>query len=140
MTSPTQLIEDGTVLYNKGDVEGFCHLYSEDVLLTTPDGTFEGRSSVLPYVTALRSAFPDVEVKLGRHAEDGDTYLGEFSMTGTNTGPLVAPDGSEIPPTGKAVVLNGSEVAVVANGKIVQHDMLWDNLSFLGQQGLVPPS
>ena len=138
MTVATELIEKGTAFYNKGDVEGFCSLYSDDIVLTTPDGRFEGRDSVEPYMQVMLTMFPGLEVTLGRHSDTGDVYFGEFSLRGTNTGPVPMPDGSELPPTGKSVLLMGTEIATVNNGKIVQHDMLWDNMSFLGQLGLVP--
>jgi hypothetical protein len=35
MTTTKELIDEGTMLYNKGDVEGFCALCSDDIVLTT---------------------------------------------------------------------------------------------------------
>lgn len=141
MGTATQLIEEGTRLYNKGDVEGYCSLYSDDVVLTTPDGRFEGRESVQSYMGAFHTAFPELEVSLGRRAEDSEgTYLGEFSVRGTNTGPLAAPDGTQIPATGKQVEVRAVEVARVQDGRIVQHDLYWDNAGFLTQLGLLPQS
>lgn len=134
----TELVEQGTALYNKGDAEGFVSLYGEDAVLRTPDGRFEGRDEMLAYVRSLIAAMPGGEVTLGRHCEDGDLYLGEWTLRGTNTGPLVAPDGTEIPATGRTVEAYGTEVVQVADGRIVQHDMLWDQLGFLGQLGLLP--
>jgi ketosteroid isomerase-like protein len=140
MGTPKELIVEGTNLYNKGDAEGFCALYADAAVLTTPDGRFEGRESITPYVRGLIAAFPEGEVFLGRHCEDGDLYFGEFSMRGVNTGPLAAPDGTELAATHKSVVLDGHEIARAENGMIVQHDMIWDNMGFLVQLGLVPPS
>jgi len=140
MATPTELIDEGTDLYNKGDVQGYCALYGDDIVLTTPDGKFEGRDNILPYLQGLLDAFPDGEVTVGRHCEDGDLYIGEFALHGVNSGPIAMPDGSELPATQKAVELGAMEVARVENGRIVQHDMIWDNMSFLGQLGLVPPA
>lgn len=140
MTTPKELIDDGTALYNKGDVNGFCALYSDDVVLTTPDGRFEGRENVQQYVQGLFDAFPSGGVTVGRRCEDGDLYFGEFALNGVNTGPIAMPDGSELPATHKSVELAATEIARAENGRIVQHEMMWDNMSFLVQLGLVPPA
>jgi steroid delta-isomerase-like uncharacterized protein len=138
MGTATQLVDEGTALYNKADIEGFVSLYSEDVVLTTPDGRFEGHEAVQGYVQELFTAFPDTQVAVGRRCEGEDTYFGEFTVTGTNTGPLRMPDGSELPPTQKQGELRGMEIAEVRNGKIARHDMYWDSMSLLTQLGLAP--
>jgi ketosteroid isomerase-like protein len=132
-----EIIEKGTELYNKGDVDGFCALYSDDIVLTTPDGRFEGREDIKPYLQGMYNAFPSGGVSVGRHCEDGDLYFGEFTVEGVNTGPLAMPDGSELPATHRSVELPATEVARVANGEIVEHRMLWDNMAFMSQLGLV---
>jgi ketosteroid isomerase-like protein len=138
MAAVTELIAEGTELFNKGDLDGYCAHYNDDVVLTTPDGRFEGRDSVKAYMQGLLTAFPDTQVTIGRHCDTGDVYFGEFTVRATNTGPISMPDGSELPPTQKSVHVIGNEIATVKDGKIAQHDMLWDNMSFFGQLGLVP--
>ena len=140
MTTTKELIDEGTMLYNKGDVEGFCALCSDDVVLTTPDGRFEGREKLQQYMQGLFNAFPSGGITIGRRCEDGDLYFGEFAMHGVNTGPIAMPDGSELPATHKSVAIAATEIARAENGRIVQHDMMWDNMSFLSQLGLVPPA
>jgi ketosteroid isomerase-like protein len=136
MATATELIEKGTELYNKGDVDGFCALYGDDAVLTTPDGRFEGRENIKPYLQGLYDAFPSGGVSLGRHTEDGDLYFGEFFVEGVNTGPLAMPDGSELPATHRSVEIAAAEIARVENGEIVEHRFIWDNMSFLTQLGL----
>ena len=140
MTTAKELIEKGTELYNKGDVEGFCALYGDDIVLTTPDGRFEGRESIQPYMQGLFDAFPSGGVTLGRSCEDGGLYFGEFALHAANTGPIAMPDGSELPATNKSVALSAVEIARAEHGRIVEHEMIWDNMGFLGQLGLVPPA
>jgi predicted ester cyclase len=91
-------------------------------------------------VQAQLTGFPDVVVSMGRRCEDGELYIGEFTVEGTNTGPIALPDGSEMPPTGKSVHFSGTEVVHIPDGKIDQHDMLWDRLLMLEQLGLASPS
>jgi ketosteroid isomerase-like protein len=132
------LVEQGTVLYNKGDVGGFCAMYREDGVLITPDGRFEGRETIRPYVQSLFDAFPSGGISLGRMVENGDLYFGEFMLDAVNTGPLAMPDGSQLPATQLPVRLDATEIVQVENGMIVRHDMLWDNMGFFGQLGLLP--
>jgi predicted ester cyclase len=49
--------------------------------------------------------------------EEGDTVVAEWTWLGTNTGPLITLDGSEIPATGKTVELSGVSVLTVRDGK-----------------------
>ena len=139
-TAVRDLVEQGTVIFNKGDAEGFAALYADDVVVTTPDGRFEGRPSTVTYLQAFLDACPGVEVTLGRGCEQGDLYAGEYRVAGTNTGPLPMPDGSQMPATGKSFTLSAMEMVRVADGAIVQHDLVWDNMSFMVQLGLVPPA
>lgn len=140
MTTVAELMAEGTAFYNKGDMEGYCSLYSDDVVLTTPDGRYEGRDGVLAYMRAVSRSFPDSQVTIGRRCDAGDVGFDEFTVRGTNTGPISMPDGSELPATHRAVHLVGMEVAEVRGGKIVQHDMVWDTMSVLQQLGLAPSS
>ncbi len=133
-----QLVEEGSAYYSKGDAAGFASLYGDDVVVRTPDGRFEGRDAARAYVQVLLDGFPDATVTVGRHCESGDLYLGEWTLRGTNTGPLVEADGSEVPPTGKRVEIVGTEVVRVVDGLIVEHDLLWDRLGFAEQLGLAP--
>jgi len=50
----------------------------------------------------------------------------------------VLPDGSELPPTGKRVVVKGMELCKVREGKIVIDNLYYDNLAIAAQLGLVP--
>lgn len=138
MRTPTDVIVEGAALYTKGDAEAYSDLYRDDAVLTTPDGRYEGRQAIRTYCESLMSPWPGAVVTVGRHGEDGDLYFGEFVLRGTNDGPLTLPDGSELPATHRSAELQGMEIAQVADGQIVQHDMAWDNLGVMAQLGLLP--
>jgi len=70
--------------------------------------------------------------------EQGDTIAAEYTSVVTNTGPLVMPDGTELPPTGKRIETKGMELVHMRDGKIAVHHMYWDNMAVAGQLGLVP--
>ncbi len=132
------LYDEAISLYNAGDVEGFANLHAVDAVLVTPTGTAEGRDAIRRYWTRIRAAFPDLTLRLDLVIEQGETVVSEWTETGTNTGPLVLPDGRERPPTGRRIEHRGMEVARVRDGKIVEYHMYWDRMAMLEQLGRLP--
>ena len=125
-------------LYNAGDVEGLVNLYTEDATLVTPDGTFEGRAGIHEAFSRDKSAFPDHAVTRDAIVEQGDTLADEWTMLATHSGPLVMPDGTELPPTGARIEIKGMELVQHRDGKIAVHHMYYDNMAVAGQLGLLP--
>jgi ketosteroid isomerase-like protein len=114
-------------------------IYADDAVVTAPPGSrAEGRQEILDYWTQLIAAFSDKAGEVGRSAETDDTYFGEITFRGTNTGELKMPDGTSIPATGKPVEVSGVEFALWREGKLVEHNMYWDTLVMMGQLGLLP--
>ena len=70
--------------------------------------------------------------------EQGDTLANEWTFAGTHTGPLVMPDGTEVPPTGKRIEFKGMELVQLRDGKVVVQHSYWDNMAFAGQLGVLP--
>ncbi len=138
MSSLRDLAEQGFQLYNAGDVEGLVNLYTEDATLVTPWGTFEGRAAIHEAWRRDKAAFPDGTLTLDVLVEQGDTLADEWTIVGTHTGPLVMPDGTELPPTGKQIELKGMELVQLRGGKIAVHRLYWDNMAVAGQLGVLP--
>ena len=118
MSSLRDLAEQGFQLYNAGDVEGLVNLYTEDATLVTPWGTFEGRAAIHEAWRRDKTAFPDGTLTLDGLVEQGDTLADEWTIVGTHTGPLVMPDGTELPPTGKRIEIKGMDLVQHRDGKI----------------------
>ena len=138
MGSIRDAYEHSIKLYNTGDLDGLANSYAEDATLITPDGTAQGRAAIREQWGREKAAFPDRTVTEGVIFEQGDTIATEFTWAGTNTGPLVLPDGTELPPTGKRVQTKGMELVRVRDGKIATHHEYWDNMALAGQLGLLP--
>ncbi|HXZ72817.1 MAG TPA: ester cyclase [Streptosporangiaceae bacterium] len=85
-----------------------------------------------------KAAFPDSTVTVDVIVEQGETIAAEWTFIGTHTGPLVMPDGTELPPTGKRVELTGMELVQVRDGKAAVHHAYWDNMAVAGQLGVLP--
>ena len=139
MGSIRDLIVEGAGRYDQSDAEGLAATYADDAVLTAPPGArAEGKQAILDYWVQMVGAFSDKAGEVGRSAETADTYFGEITFRGTNTGDLTMPDGTSIPATGKPVEVRGVEFARVRDGKLVEHNMYWDTLVMMRQLGLLP--
>jgi ketosteroid isomerase-like protein len=138
MSSLRELAEQAFQVYNAGDVESLVSLYTEDATLVNPLGTFQGRAAIHEHWSRQQAAFPDRTATLGVTVEQGDTVAEEWIVAGTNTGPLVMPDGAELPPTGKRVEINGMDLVQARDGKVVAQHQYWDSMAVAGQLGLLP--
>jgi ketosteroid isomerase-like protein len=140
MTGNKDLLERVVTLYNAGDLRGLVELYAEDADMVTPDGAYKGRAAIGDYWRWVNASFPDCILILGVTVEQGDAVAFEYTWAGTNTGPLVLPDGTHLPPTGKRVETRCMDLLQVRYGKIAVHHLHWDNLELAAQLGLPPRS
>ena len=62
----------------------------------------------------------------------------EWTWAGTHRGPLTLPDGTEVPATGKRAEATGAEIVRFRDGKVVEHNLYFDNLAAMAQLGLLP--
>ncbi len=138
MRGVRDLYERAMGFYNTGDLDGMADAYTEDAVQVTPDGTFQGRAAIRGHWSQEKAAFPDRRVAIGLIVEQGDTIAAEWTWAGTHTGPLVLPDGTELPATGKRVEGKGVDVAQVRGGKAAVLHQYWDSMAVARQLGLVP--
>jgi steroid delta-isomerase-like uncharacterized protein len=134
------LLERYVELYNAGDLDGVMDLYAEDSVQLMADGAFEGRSAIHDRLAKELAAFSDIVHRYVSYVEQGGAFADEWVFVGTHTGPLVLPDGTELPPTGKRVEVKGMELVRVRDGKIVVDNLYYDNLAVAAQLGLLPQS
>lgn len=75
------------------------------------------RGYELEWWTAVREAFPDMTFSVDLLIEHDDLVVSNWTVRGTHTG---APF-YEVPPSGQPVVINGTAVLRIRDGKIVEH-------------------
>ena len=131
------LLDRYVELYNLGDLDGVMDLYAEDSSQLMPDGLFEGRGVIRERLAQELSAFSDLAHRVISYVEGNDTFADEWVFVGTHTGPVVLPDGTEVPATGKRVEVQGMELVRVRDGKIVVDNLYFDNLAVAAQLGLM---
>jgi steroid delta-isomerase-like uncharacterized protein len=138
MEANRELLERYVELYNAGNLEACMELYAQDAVQWMHDGLFEGVDAIRERLGRDLIAFPDAKYIVESFVEDGSRFADEWTFTGTNSGPLRLPDGSEIPPTGQPVQIKGMELVEVRDGKIVVDTLYYDFMAAVTQLGLVP--
>jgi steroid delta-isomerase-like uncharacterized protein len=138
MQTNKELLERYVELYNAGDLDACMELYADDASQRMHDGVFEGIDTIAERLARDLTAFPDAKYVVDSFFAEGDKFADEWTFTGTNTGPLRLPDGSEIASTGKRVEIKGMEYVEVRGGKIVVDNLYYDFLAAVTQLGLVP--
>ena len=138
MSANRELVERYVELYNQGDLDACMELYADDAVQRWPDGLFEGRSAIRARLAQDLQGVPDATYVVRSFLEAGDLFADEWTVVGTHTGVLVMPDGSEVPPTGRHIEINGMEFVEVRDGKIVVDNLYYDMLSIGVQVGLLP--
>jgi steroid delta-isomerase-like uncharacterized protein len=138
MSANSDLLEYYVERYNAGDLDACMELYAEDAVQRMHDGIFEGRRAIRDRLARDLDAFEDANYVVESFIEAGDSFADEWTFTGTHTGPIRLPDGSEVPPTGKRVETKGMEFVQLRDGKIVVDNLYYDFLAAVVQLGLVP--
>jgi len=138
METNKELLDRYVERYNAGQLDACMELYAEDASQRMHDGVFDGVDSIRERLGRDLTAFPDAKYVVDSFFTEGDKFADEWTFTGTNTGPLRLPDGTEIPGTGRRVEIKGMEFVEVRDGKIVVDNLYYDFLAAVYEVGLVP--
>lgn len=138
MGQARELMDRVTAAVMAGDMESLGGCYAEDATAHTPDlGIINGRSEIVAYLMSFKEAFPDAHFEMLSQIEAGDTAVDEGYFLGTHTGPLTLPNGEAVPPTGKQLRIRECDVAVVSDGRVVEHRFYYDQMDMAAQLGLL---
>lgn len=113
--------------------------HSENVIVHWPDG--HQTEGIERHIEDLKSMFvyaPDTRIQehpVRIASGEWTSVIGV--MEGTFTEPMPLPDGSSIPPTGKAFKLVMCTVSHWKDGVMDEEYLFWDNQTFMKQIGLV---
>ncbi|MGH2944558.1 MAG: ester cyclase [Solirubrobacteraceae bacterium] len=133
--SNAELIRWTFEVLNEHDAEPMLQLWTDAVVERVPSGTFHGPDALAGYFRVLFAAVPDLHLKIVATAESGEDVFVHWHLTGTHTG---APfEGIE--PTGRALAVDGMDHFVVRDGKIATNFVVFDQMQFARQVGMLPP-
>ena len=120
-------------ILSRGNVELVEQLFTGDYNAHTPIDVFEGLEGAKQFVTVLREAFPDLEVKVEEQVAEGDKVANLWRARGTHRGNF-----GGIPATGRKMDTNGMTMFRVADGKVLESWGFADLMSMMKQLGVAP--
>ena len=133
--SNAELIRWAFSIMNERDIEPLRQLWSDDIVERFPTGTIHGPDAMAEYFQGLFAALPDFHMRVVAIAETGEDVFVHWHLPGTQTG---APF-EGIDPTGRAVAIDGIDHFVLRDGKVVTNFVVYDQMQFARQIGLLPP-
>jgi steroid delta-isomerase-like uncharacterized protein len=138
MGQARELVERWWSLFEAGRIEESAQLGVPDVEVWQPGGVkITGRAALVEMLTAFYDGFPSITHEIVDCVEAGDKVAVELRITNVHSGIFRTPLG-DIPPTGRTIVIESVDMVTVRNGKIISWHTYFDQMSFLGQLGLLP--
>jgi len=117
---------------SEGRLDVIPELVAEDfVEHETLPGAPEGREAVGWFVTAFRSAVPDLRAELDDLIVEGDKLVARSTWSGTHEGELFG-----MPATGKLFVMNVIDIVRFEGDRVVEHWGVSDVAGMMQQVGL----
>ncbi|MDQ4030455.1 MAG: ester cyclase [Actinomycetota bacterium] len=119
---------------NNRDWAAYDELNDPDfVNLSAPPGVPADREGGKVFLGGFMSAFTDARWTIDDMIAEGDRVATKKTFTGTHTGDL-----NGIPPTGSRVTVQYVDILRLRDGRIIEHWLSMDQLSFMQQLGVIP--
>lgn len=122
---------------SSGNLDALDELIAADYVRhcqATPGVAISSLAAFKEYLRRDREAVPDQNITLAHLVVDGDLVGFWGTYSGTQSGPM-----GPYPATGKRFEIDFAGVHRIADGRIVETWITWDNLAVLTQLGLAPP-
>ncbi len=116
-----------------GDFGAARACFSDDCVSITPMGQLDPTQHEA-FGRAFKGGLPDSRMDIVRAAEAGDQVFVNGRFRGTHTADLVSPTGT-LPATGNVLDLAFADWFRVHDGRIVAHEIIWDQMAMLAQLG-----
>ncbi len=100
---------------------------------TAMPGMPPGPPGVKQFFAFLKGAFPDLRAVIYDQVAEGDKVVTRKAFLATHQGDFMG-----IPPSGKAVTISVIDVIRLANGQMVEHWAVVDQLGLMQQLGAIP--
>jgi len=119
---------------NKGNLNAVDRYYAPNCIdHTAPPGTPPGVDGIKQLLTVTLSAFSDIQVTIEDIVAEDDKIVSRFTIQGTHTGEFMG-----IAPTGREITVMQISIDRIADGKIVEHWGLADQMALMQQLGVGP--
>lgn len=119
---------------NKGNIDIIDKLVSENYVEREAIPGFESnRDGLKQFFKMMRTAFPDLNTKIGFMVAENEKIVVYVTMTGTHKGEYMG-----IPATGKKFDIKVIDIIRVVNGKMMEHWGVGDYMTMMQQLGVIP--
>ena len=130
-----EVVRREVAFWNGHDAEAAGEVYADSYVGHDPAGTHAGSLEQLKgSAAAVFAAFPDLALTANDVIVEGNMAVKRWTVRGTHKGELMG-----IPATGKEIVVTGTNIFRIANGKIVECWAQSDALGMMQQLGVIPP-
>jgi steroid delta-isomerase-like uncharacterized protein len=117
-----------------GNIDAIDELCSpEFVNHSAPPGVPSNCEGVKLVTAMFRQAFPDSYFTVEEMVAEGDKVATRKTFHGTHQGEFMG-----IPPTGQQVSIGLIDIVRIADGQVVEHWSMGDNLGMMQQLGVIP--
>src|SRR4051812_18363032 len=134
-TSNAAIVRAEVEAINAGDTATMRQLWAPDGVCRFPDRTAHGIAEIEEYFAGVRAGIPDFKLTILAIVEDGDTVFMHWRAEGTHDGGRF----QGIAPTGKRLSVDGMDQFTVTGGRIASNFVVFDQMDFGRQLGLLPP-
>ncbi len=118
---------------NDHDTQSLRAIWTPATVEYFPDEICHGGDEIAAYFEAKFAAVEGFHLEPVAIVVDGDDALVHWRMTGKHVGPLLGIEG-----TGRAIALDGIDHFVIREGVVVTNTVVFDQLHFARQVGLLP--
>jgi predicted SnoaL-like aldol condensation-catalyzing enzyme len=119
---------------NDNDWDAYDELNDpEFVNLSAPPGVPPDREGGKMFLQSFANGFPDARFTIDDMVAEGDRVVTKKTVSATHTGEFAG-----IPPTGNRVELTYVDILRLRDGRIVEHWLSMDQLTFMQQLGVIP--
>lgn len=119
---------------NRGKPSELRQLWAADGVERFPERTCRGIDEIVAYFEEALAAISNWRMEPLALAEQGDDVFLHWHLTGTHSGAIQG-----IEPTGRQVAIDGMDHFVIRGGKIVSNFVVFDQMQYARQLGLMPP-
>jgi ketosteroid isomerase-like protein len=115
------------------DLDSARKLWTDATVERFPDRTCHGTDEIAAYFSDLYRAVDDFDVEAISIGGSGDDVYACWRMTGRHVGPVLGVAG-----TNRPIAVDGVDHLVVRDGVIVSNFVIFDQMQFARQVGLLP--
>jgi steroid delta-isomerase-like uncharacterized protein len=122
---------------NTRELSQWSQKLSEDYAGEYPGVPVLNKTQSLGYNRRFVIAFPDTHFQVHSVVAQDDQVFIHWTVSGTHSERLATVTGRTVPPTRRRAMVSGVLLTEVRDGEIVREGWYWDQLSVLGQLGIM---